>query len=155
MVKPNRHMFIHTNLVYHEDVYWHRTLVVDFNTYIIGVIMKRVRVVSDYERSRRNKRVNAKHAKLKRNGRCIMCGITDERTENGKSRCTACNIKNNAAGRKWYKKVREERLSQGLCVRCGKCSHEPGKKFCTECVKIYTYYNNRKKEKRNDTEGCV
>ena len=106
------------------------------------------RIRSEYERKKRNERMNAKYAKRKRNQQCIFCEKTDERTLAGKTLCSICAERHSIANKKRYIKRSAERLEKGICIRCGKNPHQPDKKLCQECVtKLNGYPLKRKKEK--------
>lgn len=85
--------------------------------------------------------------------RCIQCGKQDAYTLNGRARCSVCADKGKIADRKRYqthngseaqKKVRENRASKGLCVRCGRIA-PPGRRVCALCIS-HTNQNLRDKK---------
>lgn len=85
--------------------------------------------------------------------RCIQCGKQDAYTLNGRARCSVCADKGKVADRKRYqthngseaqKKVRENRASKGLCVRCGRIA-PPGRRTCALCIS-HTNQNLRDKK---------
>lgn len=64
----------------------------------------------------------------RQHGVCYICG--QENAVHG-GMCAACLERNLERVRKW----REKNISAGLCIKCGKCAPELGKKTCENCNK--------------------
>lgn len=88
--------------------------------------------------------------RYRREGRCIGCGKTDERTTAGKSYCVVC-----AAKQVELQKARaDRRREKGLCTICGKKARADGV-LCTACA-MRNAENLAKRYARLKAEGlCV
>ena len=77
--------------------------------------------------------------------RCVRCHKQDAYTLNGRSYCFECAEQSRRYSKEkyqkvkekqvdWKKKLREERLSKGLCYICGRPQDKAGRKCCELCA---------------------
>lgn len=92
-----------------------------------------------YQQKNKNKvleRQRARRRELIKNGLCTQCGVNS--IVDGKTYCLKCLQKKRIQGKQYREKKgilpRSERVSNGLCYRCGNPLKD-GKRLCEECSK--------------------
>lgn len=122
--------------------------------------------ISEYRKKKIRESQKRHREKCKREHRCISCGNTDERTLSGKTRCEKCTETQKKSYRKWYRtehgkevnrkkrrKMAYKRISQGVCIKCGKNPPKDTSMYCEECIQKSNERSRRsrqrKKEKKN------
>jgi len=86
-------------------------------------------------------------------GRCPNCGGSRPIVE-GTKRCAECQEKD----RKRKKEMRDKRLADGLCVKCGKPLGDDTHKTCEKCRSREVNYHHNDKvtyQRRKSTGMCV
>lgn len=87
-----------------------------------------------------------RYAELKMQHRCTRCGKQDERTLDGRISCAECaaiqrervrayTAKNHEKVRAREREWRAERLSNGMCLFCGRNPAQEGRQLCGACAR--------------------
>lgn len=93
--------------------------------------------------------------------RCVRCHKKDAYTMNGRSYCAECAEKERDRSKKRYehdkerrskraKELKEERMSNGLCYRCGRPQDKEGRGLCKRCAAM-----KRETKRRNAPEDAI
>lgn len=94
--------------------------------------------------TRGNKFNKRKIKERREDGKCITCGVE----ANGDQLCDNCKVVQRKYSKKWWDKVREERMAAGICVRCGEAPSGGDKKSCDECARKATEYARERRKNR-------
>jgi hypothetical protein len=89
----------------------------------------------NYSKSPEALRSRARRARLREQGLCIYCELTNDRV--GFAQCTACKTKNRP-NQDRYNAARYDRVTEGTCTRCFKNPVEPGFRRCISCAEQRT-----------------
>ncbi len=96
-----------------------------------------------------------RNAELKRQGICTQCKKAPAIP--GKTKCVECAKKHaeylkenprklTQADLERQKEKYNENAANGICVYCKKNQTKPGRKYCAECIKKITGYNQKRKK---------
>jgi hypothetical protein len=73
--------------------------------------------------------------------KCVIC----KEPSNGQQLCGKCKGIQKGYSQKWWRRIREERIQNNLCLRCGQVPPEDGKKSCKACAeKARSYISKRR-----------
>lgn len=79
--------------------------------------------------------------KRRQAAKCVIC----EKPTGGQQLCEKCKKTQKKYSKKWWSRIKQERIEQGICLRCGLEPVVEGKKSCETCAEKAREYTINKR----------